>query len=491
MSHFCYFHPISQAKWRCNQCFRYYDNACVPKANEKQHQGICPLCESPLKHLPTETLSGDAKFYPLRDLVKDCFTSTHFYLLFLSASFALLVTLVDIHSSLKILLCFSAMLFIHLHFARESSYHLHQAQQTGRRSTALVSKRKRSSLSMLAPATSIQLSLFSVLLLVFPAYCFYSLHWFTGLLLIFIGGAAFPFLIIFSFHSSDNSQGVSLATLFKEIKPFNRNLINLSLGLYCFVLFVNDLALSLTSLTVAMAISLSLSALCLFVILNMCAKVFTFNLIKLGKQNQKRHEPKGPTSIYNHDKISTLDIDIDQALKTGQYQKVMLLLEDALKRNGNSNLRRQQLYLLLKELNDKEKLARYAGLFLYWMLERNKIKDAGQFLYQLRKDNPAFVLHDLSLMNKLARQFVRTKKYALVLWLTEDAKTRFKPSEDLASLYIFGTQALITHFKDLKKAEEYLLFILNSCSDFPSVEAAKALLIHLQNNQKKLQDLRR
>ena len=124
------------------------------------------------------------------------------------------------------------------------------------------------------------------------------------------------------------------------------------------------------------------------------------------------------------------------------------------------------------------------------MLERNKIKDASQFIYQLRKNDPAFVLHDLSLISQLAKKLFRAKKYTLVLWLAEDGKTRFKPCEELANLYLTATQALITHFKDLKKAEEYLLFILKSCSEYPSAEAAKALLIHLQNNQKKKQDLR-
>ena len=166
------------------------------------------------------------------------------------------------------------------------------------------------------------------------------------------------------------------------------------------------------------------------------------------------------------------------------------MLEEALKRNGNSSLRRQQFFLLLCELKDYEKLSRYAGLFLHWMIERNKIKDASQLIYQLRKNNPAFLLHDLELINTLAKHFFRTKKYALVLWLAEDAKTRFQPCENLAGLYLSAAQTMITHFKDLEKGEEFLLFILKSCSEYPSAEAAKALLFHLQHNQKKQQDLR-
>ncbi len=490
MSHYCHFHPISQAKWRCSKCTRFYDNACVPSANEKQQHGQCPFCELPLTYLPAEITSSNTNFYPLKELVRDCFTSTHFYLFCVSLSLAGLSNLFDINTILKTLLSFSAVFFINLHFAREASYHFHSSQQTGRRKSRFKNKLNKSSLSMLSSSTSAQLTLLSLLLLLFPAYCFYSLNWFIGLILVLFGGISFPFLIIFSLHSSDTNHEASLSKLFKELKPFYFKLAGQSLSFYWLVLFISDLAKSLTPFAIALAISISVSTLALFVILNICAKAFILSLSKINRQQKTQSGPNGPTSIYSQDKISTLDMDIDQALKIGQYQEVVALLEDALKRNGNSNLRRQQLFLLLNELRDTEKLTRYAGLFLYWMLERNKIKDASQFIYQLRKNDPAFVLHDLSLISQLAKKLFRAKKYTLVLWLAEDGKTRFKPCEELANLYLTATQALITHFKDLKKAEEYLLFILKSCSEYPSAEAAKALLIHLQNNQKKKQDLR-
>lgn len=490
MNQYCHFHPTSPAKWRCNKCSRFYDNVCLPKANEKQQQGSCPFCESPLKYLPTEFLSNNSDFYPFKNLIKDSVTSTHLYLLITSLVISLISSLVDINSTLKILMCFTGVLFINLHFARASAYYNHSILKTGRRLASNKRRNNKSEFSMLSPLTSVQLCLVSLLFLLFPVYTFYSLSWIIGLLLIVIGSAAFPFLIIFSLHSSDTHPGVSLSKLFKELKPFSFKLARQSLYLFWLVLFISDLAMLLAPFMIAVSISAISSTLALFIILNVSTKTFMFNIAKLAAQQEAIQAPKGPPSIYNHEKISTLDTDIDQALKTGQYLKVVSLLEEALKRNGNSNLRRQQLFLLLSELQDFEKLSRYAGLFLYWMLERNKIKEASQFLYKLRKHNPAFLLHDLSLMSKLAKQFLRLKKYALVLWLAEEAKTRNKPSEELASLYLSGAQALITHYKDLEKAETYLLFIFQTCAEYPSAEAAKALLIHLQNNQKKQQDLR-
>lgn len=489
MSHYCHFHPISPAKWRCNKCSQFYDNACLPKANEKLQQAQCPFCQSPLSYLDAES-SSTSEEYLFKQLFKDCLTNTNLYLLCISVAIAAISTLIDTNTNLKFLLCFTGVLLINLHFSRQFTYFRHEYQQTGRRRNLSRNKHKLVSENVFSPITSIQLTFATGLILLFPLYCFYSLHWFIGLLLILIGGSAFPFLIIFSLHSSENDQGIRLSKLFKELKPHLLKLSLQSLGLFWLVILVSDFTVSLTSLIISLSLSSALSALSLFIILNTTTKAFMFCRRKITTQQMKVEAPKGPGSIYMHDKISSLDTDIDLALKTGQYRQVVSMLEEALKRNGNSSLRRQQLFLLLCELKDYELLSRYAGLFLHWMLERNKIKEASQLIYQLRKNNPAFLLHDLELINSLAKQFFRTKKYALVLWLAEDAKTRFQACENLAGLYLSAAQAMITHYKDLEKAEEYLLFILKSCSEFPSAEATKALLFHLQHNQKKQQDLR-
>jgi hypothetical protein len=497
VSQYCHFHPISPSKWHCTKCSRFYDNACVPNANEKLQHGQCPFCQSSLNYLSTEN-STRSERYLLKQLIKDCLTTTHIYLLIISIGIAAISTLLDISTVLKYLICFTGVLFINLHFSRNVTYFRHELQLTGRRNSLSRNKHKPSAEDMFSPKTSIQLTLVAGLLLLFPIYYFYSLHWFIGLLLILIGGSTFPFLNIFSLHTSENDQGITISMLFKELKPYALKLSLQSFSLFWITLLVSDLALSLAPLLIAITMSAALSTLTLFIILNYSTRIFMLSVRKLSVQNihkqnmqeKKLQAPKGPGTIYNHDKISTFDTDIDLALKTGQYLKVVSLLEEALKRNGSSNLRRQQFFLVLCELKDHEKLSRYAGLFLHWMLERNKIKDASQLIYQLRKNDPTFLIYDLELINSLAKHFFRAKKYALTVWLAEDAKTRFQACENLAELYLSAAQAMITHYKDLEKAEEYLLFIFKSCSEYPSAEAAKALLFHLQHNQKKQQDLR-
>lgn len=440
--------------------------------------------------MPTESLS-DKDVYPAKNLILDSLSSKNLGCLFISACISVLISLLEFNHTLTYLLCLSVALLLPLHFSRKLAYLMHFYQQTGKRRAAHQNRQKELSITMLTPTTSIQLTLAAIVLLLLPVYVFYFIHWFPGLLLILLGGACFPYLIIFSLHSNDNKPYINLFKLLKEIKPYALKLSLTSLGFYWFTLFASDLSATVSPLIIAIGVSTLFATLCTIIVISLSTKIFVMTERKFAARHVgTTSNAKGPTSIYNQENISNLDTDIDQALKTGQYTKVISLLEDALKRNANSNLRRQQLFLLLSELKDLEKLSRYAELFLHWMLERNKIKDASQFIYQLRKHNPAFLLHDLRLISMLAKQFFHRKKHALVLWLAEDAKIRFRPCEELASLYLSATQTLITHFKDFEKVEEYLLFILQSCSEYPSAEAAKALLIHLQNNQKKQDDLR-
>lgn len=492
MNNYCHFHPNSPAKWRCNHCSRFFDNACLFQADEKRQQAHCPLCQVSLTFLPAESVfeEGSAE---LSTQLKLSLSSENLLLLCLSTLLPGLFFLSGIHSDLNILISFTLVIFIMLHIARKSVFLAYSAKVSGIRTRSSRVRLKKSSFAMLSLSTSIQLAVLAAPLLLLPAYTFYQWHWLVGLFLILLASSGFPFLIIFSLHSSDTGSNITLGKLIHALKPHAAKLALLGFNLYWLLLLAFDLAYGHSPEPLSLMISTALSSAALLIILNASTELMLMTIRKLsstGAEKQTNVSPKGPGTLYNQEQIANLDTDLDLALKLGQYEKVVNLLEDALKRNSQSHLRRQQLFLILTELNDHEKLARYAELFLDWMLERNRIKDASQFIYRLRKQDANFLLHDISLINQLSKHFLRVKKFALTLWLAEGIQQRFKPSEDVASILLSAAQALITHFHDLAKAEEYLLYIFQSCSEYPSAEAAKALLIHLQNNQKRQQDLK-
>lgn len=311
-----------------------------------------------------------------------------------------------------------------------------------------------------------------------------------------------PYMLFFMLHQLDAQRRLDSKKVFAFLNTHKSRLILLSLILYFACLIITDFAYIHTTSSIALILGSATVTLSLLVLFYQHALKYS-NLIREidilpteGKSSTSRmHESnQGLPANRPLDKAANkhpqLSTEIELALKTGHYADAVSLLEHALKQNPQSVLRRQQLYLLLSELNDLEKLSRHAELFLNWMLDRGKIREASQFLYRLRKHDPAFILHNMPLKAELAKQFTRQKKYALVLWLAESCRKHLSPGEELAAIYLSASQVLITHYQDLTKAQEYLLFTIKHCAASESAAAAKALLTHLQNMQSRDQQLR-
>lgn len=484
---YCYFHPSSIAKWQCSQCARFFDNACIANTNENPPSAKCPNCQSRLKYLPVEKENRTVFSLSLFNVIRDCLNPLYAYLLLSAIVTGLIVSMSKLASPYQFALSCALVIFSCLHYARCFAYELHNLHPNLHR-TRQKKIRKKSQLAQLSLQTSLQLSVLSLCLLLFPVFCFYYLNWFIGILLIIMSSISFPFVLIFSLHTNDD--GLKLSSLFRQLKPWVPTLTSTGLISITTILASYELSGYVLPSFISLPLFSCLLMLALCLLINLSCKAFFYGIQQGHTVNESLLEPKGQPSIYNKEKISNLNIDLDQALKTGNYPKVVSLLEDSLKRNSHSMLRREQLFLVLMEMKDFEKLQRFSVLFLYWMIERNKVKDASRFIYLLRKQDPSFQLQDIELVALLAKHFLSTKRFALVLWLAEGSIKRFRPSESLCVLLISAAQAHITHYKDLTKAEEILLLIFNQYSQFPSAATAKALLLHIQNHIKNQKELK-
>jgi hypothetical protein len=183
------------------------------------------------------------------------------------------------------------------------------------------------------------------------------------------------------------------------------------------------------------------------------------------------------TTITDH--IKRLDADIDIALKRGDYNTAVTLLEGDLKRHAFSDLRRDQLFKLLSALKDFEKLEHFAQIFLWLMVSRGQITPAADFLRQLTEKNPDFKLFDVELSKTLADRFHKKGEYRLVIWIAKDAHTRFDPSPELAELYLRAAKTLLEKYAQKNKARSYLRYIITHLADQPAAEAAKILEQHI------------
>jgi len=491
VEYFCHFHPTSPARWRCSKCQRYYDHACTATSQSNAvNSGTtpCPACNAPLLLLANESSQDTSPALFSGQLV----SSPVLLMICSLVLVAAISSFASLPPSVLLALNQAAVLFICFHYGRQLAFA--KVFSSGRRH----SKNRHKSLRPAIDAdtadlrSSLQCAFGFGLLYLLPVVIFYQVHWLAGLLLIFGASLLTPYLLIFTLHQFDEQRNIELKKLFSALDPFKLSLLLQSLILYIGSILISDFGFQHSPLWVALMLSSALACLALLMLFHSHAQAYQLLMQKLNAPAITPEKAVNPlfSGQNQTEKTPLSSNEIDLALKMGQYPKAVALLEQALKRNTQSVLRRQQLYLLLSELNDIEKLSRYAEIFLNWMLERGKIREASQFLYRIRKQDPAFRIHNIELMTELAKQFTRQKKYALVLWLAEGSDKRFKPSEALASLHLSASQVLITHFQDLAKAEDYLLFVGKQCAEFPSAEAAKALLIHVQNTQLREQKLR-
>ena len=95
-----------------------------------------------------------------------------------------------------------------------------------------------------------------------------------SLFLIIFAGISFPYLIIFSLHSNDNEQNISLGKLFKEVKPFALILSITSLVYYWSTLAISDLTASFYPFAVTLGVSALCTTLGCIIVINLASKIF-------------------------------------------------------------------------------------------------------------------------------------------------------------------------------------------------------------------------
>ncbi len=490
MDHFCHFHPNSPARWQCSGCHRLFDHACTAIVNQHPARSLhadCPLCGCAMSLLDSQA-SMESEPVLLRHYL---FTGPISLLVTAVTLLAAASVLTKLPLPLLYLLNQAAVFFTCFHYGRLLTFS--KAYSDNRAASIRKRNQPRSKNASGQPTlkTSLQAGVALGTLFSIPAFVFYQTYWFTGILLMLIISALVPYLLLTIIHQYSAHDSFSLKKLFATLAHKKYLLSWQTLMMFFGALIITDFTHQLASPPIALIVSSAVSSVFFLILLQRHVQVYQQLSQKLASAPKKSDTSEaryaGPNSDTQSKQSSS---ELELQLKSGQYSNAVALLERQIKHNPHASMAKQQLYLLLSELNDLVKLTRYSELFLSMMLERGKVREASKLLYRLRKHDPAYRLHNIDLISELAKQFARANKHALVVWLAEGCNQRFKPSDSLASLYLSASQVLVTHFKDLAKAEEYLLFVITECSGFSSTEAAKALLIHLNNNQSRQQSLR-
>lgn len=161
------------------------------------------------------------------------------------------------------------------------------------------------------------------------------------------------------------------------------------------------------------------------------------------------------------------DVDIDMALKDGDYDRAQKLLLDTLKRHAQDKIHLERLYLLLEARNDVAELYRQHHRFLPWLIQRNDGEKLAAFLNQLAAIEPDLKLDDPAQAYQIAQLLYHAGEYRWVLRLLRDYHKRFPDYPDLAEAYLLVARTLANGLHQWEKAEAFLRFIEKRCVRHP------------------------
>jgi len=183
------------------------------------------------------------------------------------------------------------------------------------------------------------------------------------------------------------------------------------------------------------------------------------------------------------DRSARLDADIDMNLKDGNYDRVLGMLKEALKRDRNDPRRLEQLYRLTTARGQTDELMRYHPRLLEWLASRNDSDGMVALLGELDKAAPGFRLDDPELTVTCARTLYQQGHYRRALKLLQDFHKRFPDHEALAPAYILVAQALANGLAQWDKAASFLNFVRRRCPDHPLHRDLDAYLQQVANRE--------
>lgn len=167
------------------------------------------------------------------------------------------------------------------------------------------------------------------------------------------------------------------------------------------------------------------------------------------------------------DRSRRIDADIDINLKDGNYDRVLVILQESLKRDPTNAHRLGQLYQLLSARHDTAELYRYHPRLLGWLAGRNDAGGLVELLAILERLEPGFRLDDAELTVRCGRLLYQHGEYRGALRLLQDFHMRFPDHEQLAPAYLLVAQTLANGLNQWEKATAFLNFIGKRCQGHP------------------------
>jgi hypothetical protein len=448
MKFYCRYHPITAARWHCPKCRIAFCRACVPLADERTREGVCPHCRESLQFLrerrvDTPFWQNNSRFYRFP------FQPEPALLLMLNA----LIGSVAAVNSITLGLAACLTLLLSLRYGLAISNHFAQGKlQAPSLQTIVSGKGYRATLALLL----------AVLVLVAPpSLAIWLDNPVNALILTLLSLLSAPALIISVLRQQDLLAALHPTILLAPIVRLGwAYLITCAHVGLC--LLIGNIVRDLFFLHTTPAFGFAASAVMVSYACMVLAALFGYTLCQYqagASETTESGQDDAASMPRNQAQALQTQALIDMALKDGRLDTLISLLKAEMKQKCVSDLRRDQLYFLLSQREDFDALLEDAEIYLQRLLMRGRAQDAFRLIRQLRAHDSSFRLYNAELSLQLAEQARKTGDFRLVLWLAQDAHLRLKPEPALARLYLLTATVLANEFNAAPKAAVFVDYV--------------------------------
>ncbi len=471
MKHDCHYHPGDPAKWHCGECQMHYCSRCMPDADTRQRQGLCPKCSKAMRYLGAAT-----EVVPFWQRIGAFFRYPFHSDPLIVIAICTLVPIVApanlIGLIIWVVLALALFKYTYAVINRTAEGHL-----------------KPPPVSEAFSGSGFNIVILQLLVFVLMGALVTAAAMLGGSILMMLAIAFVVLGLPASIMVLAMERSVGAA-----VNPLNLAVLISRIGTPYFLLYgylilltlasgaAQDFAVTHFPLWVAQPLAGFLNSTFTLILFHMLGYLLFQYQEELGFASDIQDEDD-LAGHQHRDRSSRLDADLDMNLKDGNYDRAQAILKEALKKDRNDPRRLGQLYQLLTARNDVSELYRYHPRLMAWLADRNDGDGLNELIRTLQSLEPNFQVDDADLALACATALYHRQHFKPALRLLQDFHKRFPDSEQLAPAYLLAAQVLANGLQQWEKASAFLNYVQKRCSDHPAHKQIDVWLEQAQNRE--------
>ncbi|MEP3563391.1 MAG: hypothetical protein ABJM19_00750 [Marinobacter sp.] len=471
MKHDCHYHPSDPAKWHCGECQMHYCNRCMPDADARQRQALCPKCSKAMRYLGAAT-----EVVPFWQRIGAFFRYPFHSDPLIVIAICTLVPIVApanlIGLIIWVVLALALFKYTYAVINRTAEGHL-----------------KPPPVSEAFSGSGFNIVILQLLVFVLMGALVTAAAMLGGSILMMLAIAFVVLGLPASIMVLAMERSVGAA-----VNPLNLAVLISRIGTPYFLLYgylilltlasgaAQDFAVTHFPLWVAQPLAGFLNSTFTLILFHMLGYLLFQYQEELGFASDIQDDDD-LAGRQHRDRSSRLDADLDMNIKDGNYDRAQAILKDALKKDRNDPRRLEQLYLLLTARNDVSELYRYHPRLMAWLAGRNDGDALNELIRSLQTLEPNFQVDDAELALSCATALYHRQHFKPALRLLQDFHKRFPDSAQLAPAYLLAAQVLANGLQQWEKASAFVTYVQKRCHGHPAHQHIDVWLEQVNNRE--------